>query len=206
MRFSKSFWNVPSALLATAALVLIAGTAAGQDEFFDYDMTTDILDDGYEGSWGRVDGSGDSTYDEVYFWCEDANNSFEIGCYTDHADKVNLSKTTGKVDQGKKGNYANVWMAASALGGNEVDIDEDLTCDKVTIKGKGESKKWTADVKCQIKNCKLPADLTVGEKDAIIECAEAALDNEDLGKKVGKMRLNSDDEITGKIRSKGVWD
>ena len=204
MRFSKSFWNVPSALLAMAALILVAGSAAGQD-FFDADAFIDP-DDGYQGSGGRVDGSGDDFYTDVYANCVNADNNFEIGCYSDHPDSVNLSKKQGKVDQKKKDNDANVWMVATAIGGEAEDIDEDLDCEKVQIKGKSNSDKFTIDAKCTMKKCKLPGSVSVAQIDAMIQCIDDEVENGDLGKKVGNLKKNTDNEITGKITSKGVWD
>jgi hypothetical protein len=69
-----------------AALILIAGAAAGQG-FFDSSESIDP-GDGYQGTAGYVDGSGSTFSTGVSLMCVDINNNFEIGCDSDHPDKV----------------------------------------------------------------------------------------------------------------------
>jgi hypothetical protein len=204
MRISKLFWNVSPALLTMAALILIAGAAAGQG-FFDSSESIDPYDD-YQGTAGYVDGSGSTFSTGVSLMCVDINNNFEIGCDSDHPDKVNLSTKQGQVEQKKKGNNADAWMVASKLDGADVDINESLDCEKVQLKGKANNVNQKIDVKCTLKKCELPAGVTAAQIDAAIDCAVAAVGNGDIGRKVGRVSQNSDDRISGRIQSKGVLD
>jgi hypothetical protein len=204
MRVSKLFWNVSPALLTMAALILIAGAAAGQG-FFDSSESIDP-GDGYEGTAGYVDGSGSDFSTGVSLMCVDINNNFEIGCDSDHPDKVNLSTKQGQVEQKKRGNNADAWMVASKLNGVDVDINESLDCEKVQLKGKANNVNQKIDVKCTLKKCDLPAGVTAAQIDAAIDCAVGAVGNGDIGRKAGRVSQNSDDQLSGHIRSKGVLD
>jgi hypothetical protein len=204
MRVSKLFWNVSPALLTMAALILIAGAAAGQG-FFDSSESIDP-GDGYEGTAGYVDGSGSDFSTGVSLMCVDINNNFEIGCDSDHPDKVNLSTKQGQVEQKKRGNNADAWMVASKLNGVDVDINESLDCEKVQLKGKANNVNQKIDVKCTLKKCELPAGVTPAQIDAVIDCAVAAVGTGDIGRKAGRVSQNSDDQLSGHIRSKGVLD
>jgi hypothetical protein len=204
MRFSKLFWNVSPVLLTMAALILIAGAAAGQ-EFFDSSESIDP-GDGYQGTAGYVDGSGSEFSTGVSLMCVDINNDFEIDCDSDHPDKVNLSTKQGQVEQKKKGNNADAWMVASKLNGADVDINESLDCEKVQLKGKANTVNQKIDVKCTLKKCERPAGLTTAQIDAAIDCAVAAVGNGDIGRKVGRVSQDRDEQISGHIRSKGVLD
>jgi hypothetical protein len=204
MRFSKLFWNVSPALLTMAALILIAGAAAGQG-FFDSSESIDP-GDGYQGTAGYVDGSGSDFSTGVSLMCVDINNDFEIGCDSDHPDKVNLSTKQGQVEQKKRGNNADAWMVASKLNGADVDINESLDCEKVQLKGKANNVNQKIDVKCTLKKCEFPAGVDAAQIDAAIDCAVAAVGNGDIGRKVGRVSQNSDEQISGHIRSKGVLD
>jgi hypothetical protein len=202
MPFSKLFWNVSPALLTMAALILIAGAAAGQG-FFDSSESVDP-GDGYQGTAGYVDGSNSDFSTGVSIMCVDINNDFEIGCDSDHPDKVNLSTKQGQVEQKKKGNNADAWMVASKLDGADVDINESLDCEKVQLKGKANNVNQKIDVKCTLKKCELPAGVTPAQIDAAIDCAVAAVGSGDIGRKAGRVSQNSDDQLSGHIRSKGV--
>jgi hypothetical protein len=204
MLFPKLFWNVSPALLTMAALILIAGAAAGQG-FFDSSESIDP-GDGYQGTAGYVDGSGSTFSTGVSLMCVDINNNFEIGCDSDHPDKVNLSTKQGQVEQKKRGNNADAWMVASKLNGADVDINESLDCEKVQLKGKANNVNQKIDVKCTLKKCELPADVTAAQIDAAIDCAVAAVGSGDIGRRAGRVSQNSDDQLSGHIRSKGVLD
>jgi hypothetical protein len=84
-----------------------------------------------------------------------------------------------------------------------VPIDVNLDCEKVQLKGKYNTKNEKIDAKCTIKNCQLPQALELSDVNAMIDCAEDAVDDETLGKRVGNMKLKGD-EISGNIRSKGT--
>ncbi len=202
MRFSNSLWKISPALLAMAALILIAGAAAGQD-FFNNSAGIDP-DEKYAGTTGGVDGH-DSQYETgVMAMCENAEVDYTIGCDTWHPDRVNLSTHQGQVDQKKRGNNAIAWMSANLIGGEIVELGPvDLDCEKVQLKGKYNTKKETIDVKCTIKNCQLPQGLELGDVNDMIDCAEEAQDSGALGKRAGNLRLRQD-LLSGHIRSKGT--
>jgi len=138
--------------------------------------------------------------------CVDNNNNFEIGCDSDHPDKVNLSTKQGQVEQKKRGNNADAWIVASKLNGDDVDINESLDCEKVQLKGKANNVNQKIDVKCTLKKCELPDAVTPAQIDAVIDCAVAAVGSGDIGRKAGRVSQNSDDQLSGHIRSKGVLD
>ena len=206
MRFFKSFWKISPALLAMAALILIAGAAAGQEnDFFNSDAGISP-EENYQSSSGHVDGQGEEYSTSVLAWCEDLGIgiSYIIGCESWHPDKANMSTNQGQVEQKKRNNNAIAWMAASLLGGEEVTLDAILDCEKVQLKGKYNTKNDRIESKCTIKKCKLPEGMTVGDIDDAIDCAEDAVDIGTLGKRVGSLRKNSDNEISGHIKSKGT--
>jgi hypothetical protein len=203
MRFSNSLWKISPALLAMAALILIAGAAAGQD-FFNNDAGIDP-EDKYQGSSGWVDGQGEEYSSGVYAMCADEQIAYEIGCETWHPDKVNLSTHQGQVDQKKRDNNAHAWMYFTRLDGQDVEpFEEELVCDKVQLKGKYNTKNEKIDAKCTFKKCPLPGDLTVDQINDAINCAEEAVENENLGKRVGNLKLKDGEIRSGKITSKGT--
>ena len=104
MRFSEIIWKISPALLGMAALILIAGAAAGQgNEFFNAGASINP-DDKYQGSSGYVVGSDEQYWSGVYAMCSSEEIAYEIGCDTWHPDRISLSKDQGQVDQKKKDN------------------------------------------------------------------------------------------------------
>jgi hypothetical protein len=197
MRFSKSLWKISPALLGMAALILIAGAAAGENGFFN-DSAGISPDEKYAGTGGGVDGAGQEYETGVYAMCDNGDIAYEIGCDSWHPDRVNLSTHQGQVDQKKRDNNADAWMAGSRLDGTA-----GLDCEKVQLKGKYNTKNETIDVKCTIKNCQLPQDLQIGDVNDMIDCADEEQDSGDLGKRAGNLKLKGD-LISGHIRSKGT--
>jgi hypothetical protein len=205
MRFSKIIWKISPALLGMAALILIAGAAAGQENgFFNNSGVIVTPDEKYAGTTGGVDGFGSGFETEVEANCENEgiDIDYTIGCNTWHPDRVNLSTHQGQVDQKKKGNNAVAWIEVNIYKG-VVDWEEELDCDKVQLKGKYNTKNETMDIKCTIKNCQLPDPITVGFINDAIDCAEAEQDSGDLGKRAGNLKLRGD-LLSGHIRSKGT--
>jgi hypothetical protein len=202
MRFSKSFWHVSWALLATAALIVIA------------EMAGAILDDGadifpaespnYDGSGGYVDARGAVFSSGVYFSCLDPDNQFIFYCDTDHPDKVSLSGEKGRVDQTKRDNNVHVWFKASKVGGLEVERDGDLICEQAQVKSKTDGRSEKIEVQCTLKDCEIPF-LTSNEIRSVFDCLDAAVENGSLGKKVQNLKRDSSFKISGKIKSKGIW-
>jgi hypothetical protein len=204
MRFSKIIWKISPALLGMAALILIAGAAAGQENGFFNNEALINPEDKYQGSGGYVDGEGEEYESGVWARCASPQIEYRIGCDTWHPDKVNISTHQGQVDQKKKNNNAQAWMIFTRRLGENQDPEElDLDCDKVQLKGKYNTKNEKIDAKCTIKNCGLPGNLTVEEIQDAIDCAEAAVDNEELGKRAGNLKLKGD-QLSGHIRSKGT--
>jgi hypothetical protein len=202
MRFSKSFWNVPSALLATAALVLIAGLAGA---VFNADTGIDPDSPNYNGSGGWVEAEGDEYSTGVWFVCEDEANAFEIGCESGHPDNVTISTKQGKVDQKKTNNNAIAYMDIGMMGGEVVDDKLELDCKKVQIKGKANDDKLTAESKCTLTKCELPGGITLDMIASAEQCIEDAEDAENIGKKVSTLKLDRNNELKGNIWSKGTW-
>jgi hypothetical protein len=203
MRFSKSFWNVPSALLATAALVLFAGLAGA---VFNASVGIDPDSPNYDGSNGYVNADGSNYGTGVWFTCEDENNTITMGCDSWHPDNVTISTKQGKVDQKKTNNNAIAYMEASLIGGQAVDIDEVLECKKVQIKGKANDDKFTAESKCTLTKCEIPGGLTVEQIGLIEDCIDDAEDSGNIGKKVSTLKLDNQNLLKGNIWSKGMWD
>ena len=203
MRFSKSSWNVSPALLATAALILIAGVAGAV-----FDSNDDILPDSpnYNGSGGYVDASGNIFATGVYFMCADADNDFEIGCDSEHPDKVSLSTNTGRVDQRKNGNNAHAWMSVVKMGGIVEDTTFDLDCEKVQLKGKSNDKTDKIDAQCTLKKCVVPGGLLIDQVRSAEACIEDSEENGEIGKKVTTLKLDRNNLLGGKITSKGLRD
>jgi hypothetical protein len=202
MRFSESFWNVPSALLATAALILLAGVAGAI-------LNADgiIIPDSpkYDGSGGYVDANGDLYETGVWLSCEDIDNDFRIGCDSDHPDSVNISRKQGKVDQKKRDNNADAWIAVDEMGGITEDAVYPLDCDRVQIKGKLNDDKMTIESQCTLTKCEVPGDLTLDQIRSAEDCMEDSEDNGDLGKSVTTLKLDNNNLLKGKIKSKGMW-
>jgi hypothetical protein len=203
MRFSKSFWNVPSALLATAALVLFAGLAGA---VFNASVGIDPDSPNYDGSNGYVNADGDLYSTGVWFTCEDNDNFVTIGCDSWHPDNVTISTKQGKVDQKKTDNNAIAYLEASLIGGQEVDIGGVLECKKVQIKGKSNDDKFTAESKCTLTKCEIPGGLTVDQIGLIEDCVDDAEESGDIGKKVSTLKLDNQNLLKGNIWSKGMWD
>jgi hypothetical protein len=204
MLFPKTSWKTSPVLLAMAALILIAGAAAGQENDFFNTGAGINPDDKYQGSSGYVVGSDESYWSGVYAMCASEEIEYEIGCNTWHPDRVNISTHQGQVDQKKRDNNADAYMEFTRRNGQDQDTEElELDCDKVQLKGKYNTKNEKIDAKCTIKNCDLPGNLTVAEIEDAIDCAEDAVDNEELGKRVGNLKLKNG-KISGHIRSKGT--
>ena len=203
MRFSKTFWNVPSALLATAALVLIAGLAGAV-----FDSDEDIYPDmpNYSGSGGWVDGSGSDYSTGVWFSCEDNDNAFSIGCDSEHPDNVTISPKQGKVDQKKKDNNAYAYLDVGEMGGIVEETEFELDCQKVQIKGKSNDDTQAIESKCTLTKCQIPGGLTLDQIASAEQCIDDAEDAEDIGKKVTTLKLDNNNLLKGNIWSKGTWD
>jgi hypothetical protein len=197
-------WKISPALLAMAALILIAGAAAGQD-FFNNVGAIVTPDEKYAGTTGGVDGHGSEFETEVEVTCQNDTVDFTIGCNTWHPDRVNLSTHQGQVDQKKKNNNAIAWISVNKIGGEVIEtFDSDFEgCDKVQLKGKYNTKKDQMDIKCTIKNCDLPGIINVDFINDAIACAEEEEDSGDLGKRAGNLKLKGD-QLSGHIRSKGT--
>jgi hypothetical protein len=205
MRFSKIIWKISPALLGMAALILIAGAAAGQGNDFFNDAAGIDPDEKYAGTTGGVDGVGSEYESWGQAMCEDAQVDYTIGCVSWHPDRVNLSTHQGQVDQKKRDNNAIAWISVNKFGGEVIEtFDSDLECDKVQLKGKLNTKKPQIDVKCTIKKCALPGIITVDFINDAIACAEEAQDSGALGKRAGNLKLRNIDELSGDIRSKGT--
>jgi hypothetical protein len=204
MRFSSSLWKISPALLAMAALILIAGAAAGENGFFNDSAGIDP-DEKYAGTSGGVDGDGSEYETEVEVTCENDTVDYTIGCNTWHPDRVNLSTHQGQVDQKKRDNNAIAWISVNKIGGEIIEtFDSDFECDKVQLKGKLNTKRDQIDVKCTIKKCVLPGIIDVDFINDAIDCAEEAEDSGALGKNAGNLKLRNIDELSGHIRSKGT--
>jgi hypothetical protein len=203
MRFSKIIWKISPALLGMAALILIAGAASGQGFFDDHSVLL-TPDEKYAGTTGALDGEGSEYETEIQVRCanEGIDIVYLIGCNTWHPDRVNLSTHQGQVDQKKRDNNAGAWIAAERYKG-VVDWFEPLSCDKVQLKGKNNTKRDQMDIKCTLKNCELPGPITVDFINDAIACAEAAEDSGELGKRAGNLKLKNG-ELSGHIRSKGT--
>jgi hypothetical protein len=203
MRFSKSFWNVPSALLATAALILLAG---GATAFFNSSNGIQADIPNWLGSFGFVDGFADDYETAVGFTCVDPDSDFAMGCYSTHPDSVNMTPKQGKVDQKKRDNNAVAWIEASKLDGDPLELDTDLVCDKVQIKGKSNDDKETIESKCTLNKCAIPGELTLNQIAAIVDCVDDSEDSGLLGKKVQTLKLDKNNLLKGNIWSKGTWE
>jgi hypothetical protein len=204
MRFSKSFWNVSPALVATTALFLITGVAGA---VIDANESIDADSPDYDGSGGWVHTSGNTFRVGVEFQCVDADNEFWVACSSTHPDKVKLSTHQGKVDQMKKGNSANFLLMANKLGGKVVDFPGEappLTCERVSMKGKLHDFTKKIESRCIIKNCDIPDWLTVPQIESAIRCLDDSEDTGDLGKKVQTLKLDRNDQLGGRIWSKGA--
>jgi len=203
MRFRKSFWNAPSALLATATLILLTGVAGA---IFNSSNDIDPDSPNYDGSAGYVDGSGSSFSTGVYFMCVDIDNDFQIGCDTDHPDKVKLTRWRGEVNQKKKDNNASAWMWVGMLGGiDEGDTLFPLDCEKVQLKGKSNDRNEKIESECKLTKCELPTSLSEDQYRSAEACIDDAEATGDLGKKVTTLKRDNNGLLGGKIKSKGVW-
>jgi hypothetical protein len=206
MRYAKSLWKVSPALLATAALVLVAGGATAI-----FNSANGIQADipNYLGSFGYVDGFGDTYETGVGFTCVDLNSDFAMGCFSTHPDNVTISPKQGKVDQKKKDNNAIAWISAQKLDGVVLDpeiIEQPLLCKKVQIKGKSNDDKETIESKCTLTKCDLPGGLTLDDLAAIGNCIDDSEDAGLLGKKVQTLKLDNNNQLKGNIWSKGTWE
>jgi len=190
-----------AAWLATAALVLIAGTVGA---VIDADVDIAPNSPGYNGSGGFVDTSGISFESSVYFTCADDDNDFDLYCETNHPDKVSLSTNQGTVGQMKKGNNANAVLDVVKIGGIAVGAEIPLSCEKVQVTGKLSEKTGKIEAQCKLKGCEIP-NLTVNQVLSAIACIDASLANGSLGGKVQNLKLDKDNKIGGKIKSKGTW-
>ena len=200
MRLSKSYWNV---LLATAAVILMAGLAGA---IFDSDDPIYPDSPQYNGSGGWVDGSGEDFSTGVWFGCSDSDNDFYIGCDSDHPDSVKLSNNQGKVDQRKRDNNGYAYLDVYEMGGIVEDTEFGLDCERVQLKGKSNDNNDRMDVQCMLKGCQIPEGLTVGQLQSAETCIDDAQDLDNIGRRVTNLRLNNNNELGGKITSKGVRD
>jgi len=203
MRFRESFWNVPSALLATATVILFTGVAAA---IFDSSNEIDPDSPNYDGSAGYMDGSGSDFSTGVDFMCVDIDNDFQIGCDSDHPDKVKLARWRGEVNQQKKDNNASAWMWVGMLGG----IDEGgtlfpLDCEKVQLKAKSNDRNEKIESECKLTKCELPTSLSEDQFRSAEACIDDAEATGDIGKRVTTLKRDNNNLLGGKIKSKGVW-
>lgn len=203
MRFSKSNWNASSTMLATAALIVIAGVAGA---IFDDDVYIDASEK-FAGTSGYVHAAGDTFGTGAYMMCQNADNDFEFGCDSTHPDGINMNPVQGKVNQKRRDNNANAWIYGGIIGGiDEMDTTFFLNCERVQATGKANDKKGTADAKCVFTKCDLPEELTVGQIASIEDCIEESEDDGSLGKRVSTMRLDNNNKLKGTVRSSGDWD
>ena len=203
MRFVRFFRKASPAVLATAALILITGVAGA---FFNSSNSIDPDSPNYDGSAGYVDASGPFYETGVYLMCSNSENDFEIGCDSWHPDSVNMTSKQGKVDQKKKDNNADAWIAGSELGGAVGDFDVFLDCQKVQIKGKSNDDKQTIESKCTLTKCELPQGITLGQIESAADCIEESEDSGAIGKKVSTLKLDGNNLLKGNIWSKGIWE
>jgi hypothetical protein len=220
MRFPKLFWNVSLVLPATALLILIAGVAgAADDDFIDADELIDPELPKYAGSDGRVDASGSDSGTWVGFNCfslqEDmvrVKDDFRFECGTAHPDRVGLTTKQALVDQKRSNNNAHIRLVVNHLDGlPEQGRVHDLLCQKVRIKGRSNNSTEAIEAKCIIKRCDPPP--TTGQPGAITEkqmaslfaCIESAEEDGSLGTRVQNLKQAPSSEISGTIKSRGVW-
>jgi hypothetical protein len=206
MRFSKIIWEISPALLVMAALILIAGAAAGQGNDFFNDAASIKPDEKYKGTGGVLDGTDNVYGTSIWVACSDDTIDYDIRCDTEHPDNVNISKHQGKVDQKKKGNNARATMRAWVLNSLPV-VDgpfvADLVCEKIQVKGKYNTKNDKMDLKCTVKKCKFLLGITTADIEDAIDCTEDAVDSGVLGKKATNLKLRNG-LISGNISSKGT--
>ena len=207
MRSISSLWNVASAFLAMAGLILTAGVASAQF-FNDYAYAIDPDSPGYDGSDAWVEASGDNYSAGVEFYCTDIDNDFYIGCETTHPDSVNVSKNQGKVDQKKNNNNAYAYMSVGEMGGEIEETEFELSCEKVQVMGMANIQNDKVKVQCALKGCEIPGGLTLNQIDSAVACINAAEDSGDLGKKVQSLKLNNNNRLNGKVKAAGMayWD
>jgi hypothetical protein len=202
MLFSKSIWKVSPALLAMAALILITGVAGA---VFNADRSIEPNSPNFNGSGGWVDGSGENYSTGVYFSCGGLNDSFEIGCYSEHPDNVTISSNQGKVDQKKTDNNARAYMNVAELGGITVNDEFDLDCKKVQLKGKSNDTTERIESKCTLTKCQIPGAFSPNQIASAQQCIEEQEDAGNIGKKVTSLKLDNNNLLKGKIWSRGVW-
>jgi hypothetical protein len=202
MRFSKSNWNASFTMLVTAALIVMAGVAGA---IFDDNVDIDPSEK-YNGSGGYLNAADDTFGAGVYMMCQNADNDFEIGCDTTHPDSANMTPQQGKVDQKKNENNATAWISAGTIGGVMYESTWNLDCEQVRQSGKANDNKFTADAMCTLTKCDIPGGLTVDEIISMQDCIDEAEENGDIGKKVSTLKLDSNNQLKGKIKSAGDWD
>lgn len=201
MRFSNSFWNVSPALLATAALIMVTGVAGAI-----FDSIDDIAPDSpkYDGSAGYVAASGSNYSTGVSFQCVDTDNDFRFGCDSNHPDSVSISTNQGKVNQKKNDNNADAYLNVATMGGLPVNLSFPLVCDRVQMKGKSNDSNDKIQAQCNLKKCDIPGDLTVAQLQSASACIEGSEDDGSLGKSVTTLQLDNNNQLKGKITSKGI--
>jgi hypothetical protein len=203
MRLRKSFWNVPAALLAMATSILFTGVAGA---VVDADESIDPDSPNYDGSAGYVDASDSSFSTGVDFMCVDIDNDFQIGCDSDHPDKVKLARFVGEVSQKKRGNNASAWMWVGEMGGFDVGGTLfPLDCERVQLKGKLKNRNEKIESECKLTKCELPTSLSEDQYRSAEACIDDAEATGDLGKKVTTLKRDKNNLLGGKIKSKGVW-
>jgi hypothetical protein len=216
VRFSKLFWNVSLALLATTVLILTTGVVGAAADILDSEHTIDPLSPNFDGSEGGVDASGDTYETWVAFECLtlqpdlDVDNDFRFECRTNHPDKINLS--SGLVDQKRPNNNAQILWTVNRLDGiNEQGRVYNLLCDKVLLKGKSKSDNEQIEASCMIKSCDPPPPtggpqaISDAQLAAAFECLDTAEAEGTLGTRVQTLKLLENNTIDGAIRSKGFW-
>lgn len=215
MRFSKLFWNVSLALLATTVLILITGVVGAAADILDSKHTIDPLSPNYDGSEGEVDASGDTYGVWVAFDCLtldpdlEVENDFRFECRSNHPDKVNLS--SGVVDQKRPNNNAEILWTVNTLDGRNEGRVYNLLCDKVWLRGKSNNRNEQIEASCLIKNCDAPPPtggpqaITEKQLQAAFDCLDTAEAEGTLGERVQTLKLLDGNVISGTIKSKGFW-
>jgi len=216
MRFSKLFWNVSLALLATTVPILTTGVVGAAADILDSDHTIDPLSPDYDGSEGGVDASGDTYGTWVAFDCLTLDsdlevvNDFRFECRSNHPDKVNLS--SGVVDQKRPNNNAEILWTVNRLDGfSEQGRVYNLLCDKVWLRGKSNNRNEQIEASCLIKKCDTPPvkpepqGITEKQLRAAFDCLDTAEAEGTLGERVQTLKLLDGNVISGTIKSKGFW-
>jgi hypothetical protein len=116
-----------------------------------------------------------------------------------------MRENAGEVDQKKNGNNADAWIAVDEMGGIIEDTVYPLDCERVQIKGKLNDVYDTIESQCTLTKCEIPGGLTIDQLRSATECMEGSEENGDLRKSVTTLKLDNNNMLKGKVKSKGSW-